>query len=270
MDTLLEVSGNDEIAQLGRVLEALRAALKNALADADAGQEARIAAAMRARVLAGVFARQEDERERIAHKLHEDSLQSLASLALTLDSLEGHLSPVDQAARDRLSRARSMVVNLIQDLRSLAMELRPPALRDLGLASAVQSRAERLLLDEGVRLVWTASGMGQGLPIIVESNLYRVASEALENIARHANSRNVEITLQRDDRSLTLEIADDGAGFDLAEVLADPDATPGLGILSMRERVALLTGAFSIESAPGQGTRVRVRVPLANGSDGTA
>ena len=217
MDTLSEVSGNDEIAQLGQVMEAPRAAPKNALADADAGQEARIAAAMRARVLAGVFAQQEYERERIAHRLHEDSLQSLASLALTLDSLEGHLSPVDQAARDRLSRARSIVVNLIQDLRSLAMELRPPALRDLGLASAVQSRAERLLLDGGVRLVWTASGMGQGLPIIVESNLYRVASEALENIARHANSRNVEITLQRDDRSLTLEIADDGAGFDLAE-----------------------------------------------------
>ncbi len=100
---------------------------------------------------------------------------------------------------------------------------------------------------------------------LLETSLYRVAQEAIDNIATHAEARTVSITLKSDGRLLTLVVEDDGKGFEPAEVFADPDAARGLGILSMQERMSLVGGTFKIESQPGQGTRVRAEIPVTNG-----
>ncbi|KKK55527.1 hypothetical protein LCGC14_3073640, partial [marine sediment metagenome] len=183
-------------------------------------------------------------------------------LALTLDTVKDELATSKQTTRDRLTRVRSRALALMRDLRRLAVDLRPPALNDLGLASALRSYAESRLSDNGVQIHFDASDLETRPSPLLETSLYRVAQEAIDNIATHAQAKTVGIALKSDGRLLTLVVEDDGKGFEPAEVLADPDAVRGLGILSMQERIALVSGTFSVKSAPGQGTRVRAEIPL--------
>ena len=256
------VARRDEVGELAQALESLRNSLKTALADAGHVHDAQRLSATRGRLLDGLFARQEEERQRIAHELHEGMLQSLAALALGLDSLKDELTSAKEITRDRLAHSRTMALAMIRDLRRLAIELRPPALNDLGLAAALQSYAESRLPEKGVRIHFDASDMETRPSPLLETSLYRVAQEAIDNIATHAEAKIVRITLRCDGQLLRLTVEDDGKGFEPAEVLADPNAVRGLGVLSMQERIAHLGGTFSVESAPGQGTRVRAEVPL--------
>jgi signal transduction histidine kinase len=261
------VARRDEVGELAQALESLRISLKDALADAGHVHDAQRLSATRGRLLDGLFARQEEERQRIAHELHEGMLQSLAALALGLDSLKDELASAKEITRDRLARSRTMALAMIRDLRRLAIELRPPALNDLGLAPALRSHAESRLSEKGVRINFDASDMDTRVSPLLETSLYRVAQEAMDNIATHAQAKTANITLSNDGQALTLVIEDDGKGFEPAEVLADPDAVRGLGILSMQERIALVGGTFSIESARGKGTRVKAEVPLEGEGD---
>ena len=262
LSTPIALARPDEVGALAQVLERLRIGLKTALADA---QEVRRQGTVRGRLLDGLFLRQEEERQRVAHQLHEETLQSVAALALGLDSVEDQLNPAQQHPRDQVIRARSMALALIQDLRRMAIELRPPALNELGLASALRSYAESRLSEKGLRYHFDASGMERRPSPLIEISLYRAAQEAIDNIATHAEAKTVDITLKSDGRLLTLVVEDDGKGFEPAEVLADPNAARGLGILSMQERMSLAGGTFKIESQPGQGTRVRAEIPVTNG-----
>ena len=218
--------------------------------------------ATRGRLVGRLLVRQEGELQHIARELHEETVQSLAALALGLDSPEDELVCAKKATRERLTRSRTLALALMQDLRRLAVDLRPPALNDLGLAPALQSYAESRLSQKGVRVRFDASGRETRSSSLIETSLYRVAQEAIDNIAIHAEASSVAITLRSDGPVLTLVVEDDGKGFEPAEVLADPDVVRGLGILSMQERVALAGGTFSVESAPGRGTRVRAETPL--------
>jgi signal transduction histidine kinase len=253
---------SDEVGDLEDAVRRIRDRVNAALVEARRAGESRRQSAARGKLLAGVFERHEDERQKVFREIHEGTVQSLAALAMGLDSAESELSADAGAARDRMARARALTVALLRDLRQLASRLRPLTIDHLGLIPAVRSYAEDRLAKEGVRVAYDVSGMPPRLSPTVEVSLYRVAQDAIDNIGLHARATVASIALTWGDQGLALVIEDDGRGFDAAEVLADPNAIRGIGILSMQERMAFLGGTFKLESTLGQGTRVCAEVPL--------
>ena len=201
-----------------------------------------------------VVAAQEEERRRLALELHDETGQALTSILLGLKAIGGAETKED--AQRAEADVRGLVVQALQDVRALAVELRPSALDDFGLGPAV----ERLAQTFGER-----SGIGTNvethlavrLTPELETTLYRVVQEALSNVVKHAGAERVSIVLAQRGSGVAATIDDDGQGFD--ESLIRPDA---LGLTGMRERLALVGGTLEIESAPGSGTTVAARVPV--------
>jgi signal transduction histidine kinase len=149
------------------------------------------------------------------------------------------------------------VVTTLQDVRRLAVELRPKALDDFGLVPALERLAETFWEQTAVR-VELEPGMGdERLPSEIETALYRITQEALTNVVKHAQAKHVSIVLTRRESSVSVLIEDDGRGFVPGEARED-----GLGILGMQERIALVGGQIAIESSPGGGTTLAIEVPL--------
>jgi signal transduction histidine kinase len=207
---------------------------------------------------------QEDERKRIARELHDDTGQKLSAMGMGLAALEATLASSDGArGLTVLRNLREMNDQAIIELRNIMADLRPAQLDDLGLVPALkwyigQYQARNPLPQ--VRL--TVERAPGRLPPEHETVLFRVAQEALTNARRHSGAREVLVRLSQTDGTVELEIEDDGAGFDPKQ---PPRHEPGsgLGLPGMRERVSLVNGVLRIESAPGQGTCIRVRLPLA-------
>jgi signal transduction histidine kinase len=205
--------------------------------------------------LARVVAAQELERKRLARELHDETGQALTSILLGLKPLEQTASSeVDRAA---VASVRSLVVSTLQDVRRLAVELRPSALDDFGLSTAVERLAETFRDSTGMRVDVEANLGDLRLPTAVETTLYRIVQEALANIVKHAGAAHVSILLARKEASVTAVVEDDGQGFDARGVSHD-----ALGIVGMRERVGLVGGRLVIESAAGSGTTVVAEVPI--------
>ena len=198
---------------------------------------------------------QELERQRLARELHDETGQALTSILLGLKSVEEAESP--QAMRDAASGLRELVVATLQDVRRLAVELRPKALDDFGLVAALERLVQTFTETTGIETHLQASLGETRLPAEAETTLYRIVQEALTNVVKHAGARNVSIVLRRRDGAAMAVVEDDGEGF-------DPDGLPegGLGLLGMRERVSLVDGRLEIESSPEAGTTVVVEVPL--------
>jgi signal transduction histidine kinase len=198
-----------------------------------------------------VVAGQEVERRRLARELHDETGQALTSILLGLRALEG---AHDDANLDDL---RELVVATLQDVRRLAVQLRPKALDDFGLVPALERLVETFSESSGIAVDLEAGLGEERVPTDVGTTLYRIVQEALTNIVKHAEARHVSIVLVRRDRSVTAVVEDDGRGFDPAAVTAD-----NLGLDGMRERVELHEGRLTVEASPGSGTTVRVEVPL--------
>ena len=202
-----------------------------------------------------VVAGQELERQRLARELHDETGQALTSILLGLKTVEEARAPDEMR---RAARAlRELVVATLQDVRRLAVELRPKALDDFGLVAALERLGNSFSEATGIRVQLEASLGGERLPPEVETTLYRIVQEALTNIVKHARARNVSILLVRRDGSVTAVVEDDGEGFE-----PDAVASDGLGLLGMRERVALIDGRLTVESRPGAGATLAVEVPL--------
>ena len=201
---------------------------------------------------------QEDERQRVARELHDEAAQALTSLLVRLRLLERAGDP--DAARAHLQELRALTAGALEDVRRIALELRPTILDDLGLTAALGWRVDEFNAAGAARATLQVVGIDGRLPRPIELTCYRVAQEALTNVARHAAASCVQIILRQEDSWLTLEIHDDGQGFDAVAVQAD--RTHGLGLRGMRERLALVGGELAIDSQPGHGTHVRARVPL--------
>jgi len=205
--------------------------------------------------LARVVKAQEHERKRLARELHDETGQALTSILLGL-------KPLEQSARTDEERAamaslRELVVSTLRDVRRLAVELRPSALDDFGLATAVERLADTFRDSTGMRVdVETQLGEVR-LPPEVETALYRIVQEALANIVKHAEATHVSILLTRKDFSVAAVVEDDGKGFDETDTGDDV-----LGIVGMRERVGLVGGRLAIESGSGSGTTVAAEVPI--------
>ena len=198
---------------------------------------------------------QELERARLARELHDETGQALTSILLGL-------KPLEQAAETdetlgAVASVRELVVSTLQDVRRLAVELRPSALDDFGLVSAVERLAQTFREQTGMHVDLEAQLGEERLPGEVETALYRIVQEALTNIVKHAEASRVRILLTRKDGSAVAVVEDDGLGF-------DPGAArdEGLGLVGMRERVGLVGGRLRIESSTGAGATLVAEVPL--------
>jgi signal transduction histidine kinase len=199
-----------------------------------------------------VVAAQEAERKRLALELHDETGQALTSILLGLKAIGG--AKTREEAKQAEADVRTLVVQALQDVRALAVELRPSALDDFGLGPA-HTFSER----SGIETT-TETTLDERLPPEVETVLYRVVQEALSNVVKHAGAEHVSIVLAQRDARVAATIDDDGRGFDQADVRED-----ALGLVGMRERLGLVGGTLEIESSPGSGTTVAAQVPLTAG-----
>jgi signal transduction histidine kinase len=198
---------------------------------------------------------QELERKRLARELHDETGQALTSILLGLKGLEEAKN--DDELRRSLVELRELVVSTLHDVRRLAVELRPKALDDFGLLPALERLAETFAEQTNVD-VHVEAALGEArLSGEVETALYRIVQEALTNVIKHASARTVSVVLTRKGSRVAAVIEDDGRGF---EPTGDE---AGLGLVGMRERIALVGGRVSVESRPGQGTTIAAEVPLA-------
>jgi signal transduction histidine kinase len=198
---------------------------------------------------------QELERQRLARELHDETGQALTSILLGLKTVEDASDA--ELTRAAVANLRELVVGTLQDVRRLAVELRPKALDDFGLVAAVERLVQTFSEATGIGIQFEAQLGTQRLPEAVETTLYRIVQEALTNVVKHAQARNVSILLVRRDSTATAVIEDDGRGFEPGELREN-----GLGLVGMRERVGLLDGRLSVESSPESGTTLAVEVPL--------
>jgi signal transduction histidine kinase len=198
-----------------------------------------------------VVAGQEAERRRLARELHDETGQALTSILLGLRAVE------DASSDANVDALRELVVGTLQDVRRLAVQLRPKALDDFGLVAALERLVQTFSESSGIEVELEAQLGGERLPNDVETTVYRIVQEALTNVVKHAGATKVSILLVRRDAQVTAVIEDNGGGFDPAAVGDD-----SLGLAGMRERVELHDGRMTIESSAGSGTTLRAEVPL--------
>ena len=198
---------------------------------------------------------QELERARLARELHDETGQALTSILLGLKHLEEAVETDD--ARAAASALRGLVVSTLQDVRRLAVELRPSALDDFGLVPAVERLAATLAEHSELSVDVEARLGDRRLPPEAETALYRIVQEALTNVVKHASAARVSITLVRKEGSAVVVVEDDGRGFEPGSTRAG-----ALGVVGMRERVELVGGRLTVESSPGAGTTLVAEVPV--------
>jgi len=240
-------SGPEFSAEDERLLSAFAASAATAVATARSVADQRLRASLRAT---------EEERKRWARELHDETLQGLSALRLLLAEAK-RTGP----SGDYLVRAIAQLDDETEKLRAIVAELRPAALDELGVGPALDSLIARardeweLDVSASIDLAYASGRAPTRLEPDVESTLYRVVQEAITNVRKHAHAHRVQVTIVEDDTSVSVEVGDDGVGFDLAE------ARPGFGLIGMEERLALVGGELDLESAPSQGTRVSATVP---------
>lgn len=212
--------------------------------------------AERRRARSAALHAQEEERARVARDLHDEVNQSLTGLLLRLEAAREAAPPALEA---ELAETKALANQAMTELLSLARQLRPTALDDLGLAAAIAGQVDRLGRGE-LRAELVTGGDFSDLGDDAQLVVYRVAQEALSNATRHSGAKRIEVQLRRaEDGGVELTVADDGRGF------AFDESERGLGIAGMRERALLVGGELTIESRPGRGTTIRLTVPADSG-----
>ena len=202
-----------------------------------------------------VVAAQELERRRLARELHDETGQALTSILLGLRTVEDARG--EEQLRAAVGGVRELVRSTLQDVRQLAVELRPKALDDFGLVAALERLTEGFAEQTGIALAFESALPEKRLPPEIETALYRIVQESLTNVVKHARASHVSISLGRKRGAVTVVVEDDGVGFDPGRAREE-----GLGLIGMRERVALVGGKLTIESRPGAGTTFVAEVPV--------
>jgi signal transduction histidine kinase len=196
---------------------------------------------------------QEHERGALARELHDQLGQSLFAVSLNLQAIKGELSPGSLA---RVTESMRVIEKTIEQVQTLAFELRPSTLDEFGLVGALRLLVSRHGERARVRASFIATPTDARAPVEIETACFRIVQEALSNVARHARARHVEVTLTTQDFALDVTVRDDGVGFNVERLRT------GLGLMGMGERAGLVGGSVDIESAPGAGTSVRAHFPL--------
>jgi signal transduction histidine kinase len=198
---------------------------------------------------------EEAERTRIARDLHDDVGQRVASLSIALSGLRRRLPDSEEPAREEVASLQRQASGLSADLRQLSHDLHPGALEHLGLLEALRGRCDDVRAQTGIEVLLEAAGDWNDVPDAVALCLYRVAQEALRNVAQHAQARRAGIALERRGGSVRMRVSDDGRGFEQAT------HRPGLGLVSLGERVRLLGGTLEVRTVESGGTTLEVHLP---------
>jgi signal transduction histidine kinase len=217
-------------------------------------------AQQRRMLLNRVITAQEEERQRISRELHDETGQSLTALGLGLEAATAELrSGQEQGLGERLQSLAHVATDAIEELDRLVLDLRPAQLDHLGLVATLRWYVARVRSQSGVETRLEVRGEARRMQPEVETALFRIAQEALTNVARHAGAEQVEVVLSFEQDLVSLEVKDDGAGFDAETASVAPTS---LGLIGMRERAHLVGGVLVVRSRPGEGTRLSVTVPL--------
>ncbi|MEW6219555.1 MAG: HAMP domain-containing protein [Thermodesulfobacteriota bacterium] len=279
----VEVSSRDEIATLAQGFDEMRARLAASLERIQQDKlllEGRVVERTReieanrrllARLLMKVITAEEEERQRLAKELHDDTGQNLNAVLMSLDYLKMTL-PGQEALKGKIDRLRDQMAATVAGLRQMIDELRPTLLDELGLQPALSWLLERYLSGRGVHYQLEVTGMpagageesGPGLGVQRNLFVFRIVQEAVQNIARYAGATEVHVAAHKGEGCLEVSIEDDGQGFDVETILSrdGQEQEAGVhGLVAMRERVGLLGGRFHICSRPGQGTQIMFLLP---------
>lgn len=205
---------------------------------------------------------QEEERKRISRELHDEVTQTLVGINVHLETLAKEAAINPKGLKQKVARTQRLVEKSVDVVHRFARELRPTMLDDLGLIPALRSLMKTFMKETGIRVSLTAFEEVEKLSAAKRTVLYRVAQEALHNVARHAHATKVEVSIQRLPRALLMQIKDNGRSFDVESALK-PAKNKRLGLIGMRERLEMVNGQFAIESAPGKGTTIQAQIPFA-------
>jgi two-component system CheB/CheR fusion protein len=209
------------------------------------------------RALAGsLLTTQEDERRRMARELHDDVSQRLAALDIDSDEIQRSISSSPDLAGSKLQELRGRIAVLVDDVRKMSHRLHPSSIEELGLAPALRALTQDFDRGENMIATFSSKSVPASIPIQVATGIYRIAQEALRNVAKHAGRTHVRVTLKGTKGGVRLEVSDAGLGFDPSE------GRSGLGLVSMEERARIIGATLEVKSALGQGTTVTVDVPL--------
>jgi signal transduction histidine kinase len=201
---------------------------------------------------------EERERRAISRELHDEVGQSLSALLLDVENLT-EISSEDAVFRPGLQKIKTLAENCVNEVRNMALLLRPSMLDDLGLVAALDWQAREVSKRTGMLVDTIDENVSNNLPEEQKTCVYRIVQEALNNCSKHAYAKNVRIVVSQEPHYLRVSIEDDGKGFDASRVR-------GLGLVGMNERVSQLGGVLRVESDPARGTRLRVDLPLPNAS----
>jgi signal transduction histidine kinase/HAMP domain-containing protein len=246
--------GEDELTLLKGIANGAALAITNAQLYTALRLEERA----RSDLLHQVISAQEEERMRISRELHDETSQSLTALLVGLDTINIAVHSDSSRIENHIHDLKSITEDLLSNIHRLIADLRPTMLDDLGLVAAIEWYGQQRLKPYGLafRLEHT---LQERLPHPIETALFRIVQEGLTNILRHAHAASVKVRLVQDQDLVTLEICDDGVGFDVQRLEALEPGGRGLGLRGIRERATILGGSLELESGIGEGTTVRIR-----------
>jgi len=205
---------------------------------------------------------QEDERRRLAREMHDDTVQALIALDQRIQLARMAVQKGSPQAVERLGEARQMTTALIADIRRVIRDLRPIYLEDLGLLPAIEMLVRDLETGAGIQASFSTSGPARRLAPEHEIAVYRIVQEALSNVARHAAARSANVCALFDFAEFLIRLEDDGQGFYAPQHASELAASGHYGLMGMQERAELIGGRLNIQSTPGHGTTVELRLPL--------
>jgi signal transduction histidine kinase len=204
----------------------------------------------------------EKDRRQIAMELHDHIGQTLTSLKMNLELIHGKLKPGHTELEAQITTAQERAIQSIKDVKSISQGLRPTMIDALGLIPSLRELFSKTQQQTDIEIHFFSQRIPKHFEGEKELAIYRIAQEALNNIIRHAQAKNVFVNLIKKDEKLSLSVEDDGVGFDPDKVMKPSERKKSLGLLIMRERAVQLDGEFSIESQPGKGTHLLVEIPL--------
>lgn len=206
---------------------------------------------------------QEEERQRVARDIHDGPAQLMSNVVLKAEICERMIDVDLDKAREELKNLKRVVRDSLQDVRKIIYNLRPMSLDDLGLIPTLQRYVTTYQEETGIAVSFQTNGDFTEIKPVVSLTVFRIAQEAMNNVSKHANAENISVSLEFLANGIRLYIGDDGTGFDTEKLkVRNDDISSGFGLVSMQERVELLSGEMTINSEPGKGTRLNIMIPF--------
>lgn len=210
---------------------------------------------------------QEEERRRIAREIHDSLGQLLTAIKFNVEIFEDAVNLEGNEERQRIEDIKSLLDNAMSEAREISYNLMPSVLVDFGLTPALQLLCEQFSKRDNLRILFHSNGADDRLDPAIEIGLYRIAQEALNNVAKHAEAQEVNVQLIGDSQTIRLTIDDNGKGFYVPRFGIGKQVRRGMGLVSMRERAASFNGVFTLDSKPGRGTEIIIEIPVTHSND---